>query len=350
MKVMIVEDEKVIRLSLRKVIESETAGAFRIAGEAKDGQAALAMLEQLRPDIVITDIRMPVMDGLTFIEEMQKNERQAEVVILSGYDEFDYAKRAMRFGVSDYLLKPIDADELIQTLQRIQSRLRKADRFVSEHIEWLRYEKRRARTIIEAMLQFDRDKVASEVDAFYRQSLPKLQEHMRVKEICESFAELLEEERQQRKEWNGRDGGSRTTFGEDGEQNVRLLKNELFALIDDLASRRNWAASLIAKRAIDYMEKHYSRFDLKLQDVADELGISAFYLSRTFKEETGTNFIVYLTAYRLKQAIRLMGDPAAKLYTISLQVGYEEYAHFSRVFKKVHGVSPVEYRKLAELV
>jgi two-component system response regulator YesN len=81
--------------------------------------------------------------------------------------------------------------------------------------------------------------------------------------------------------------------------------------------------------------------------MADDLSISTWYLSRVFKAETGQNFIHYLTEYRLQQARQLMSDPAAKLHEISEQVGYAEYAHFSRVFKKYYNLTPSEYKRFA---
>ncbi len=121
MRILIVEDEVMIREGLAKLIKTHTS--HTVIGEASNGQEGLNMAVRHRPDLVITDIRMPVMDGLEMIEHFQAMGIFVRSVILSGYSEFDYAKRAIRFGVEDYLLKPLAAEDIVDVLKRIQSKL-----------------------------------------------------------------------------------------------------------------------------------------------------------------------------------------------------------------------------------
>lgn len=344
--IMIVEDEKIIRRSLKKIIDSDTGGEFGIIGEAKDGMDALNLLQQISPQIIITDIRMPVMDGLSFIEEMNRRGLPFEIVILSGYDDFAYAKQAMRLGVSDYLLKPIDTAELLQTLHNIRNRIIRTSGLVSDQIQWLRLEKNQAQQIIDGIVALDAAKVKQDVRRFYELAASCMAAHMSMKDIFASLVEMLAAEQNQKKELSGIDWNNRLEFTQDGERNVHILESYLVSLIEELGTRRNWAGRLIAKRAIDYIERNYDKVNLQLQDVADDLGISVYYFSRTFKAETDQNFINYLTEYRLNKAKQLMSDPNAKLQTISSQVGYEEYAHFSRTFKKYFGLSPTDYVRM----
>ena len=120
-KVFLVEDEKIIRKSIKNNVKWEENG-FEFAGEAPDGEMALPMIEKLHPDIVITDIKMPFMDGLTLARLAKKEIPGLKVVILSGYDDFNYAKQAIGIGVEDYLLKPITKNALIERLSEIRSR------------------------------------------------------------------------------------------------------------------------------------------------------------------------------------------------------------------------------------
>ncbi|MEF2248241.1 response regulator transcription factor [Paenibacillus sp. IITD108] len=120
-RVLIVEDEKQIREGLRQLIEN-LIGGFKIAGVAVNGKEGLELARALRPDIIITDIRMPVMDGLEMISSIREQFADVDIYILSGYEEFEYAKQALRYRVTDYLLKPISRIELAQTLERYKEK------------------------------------------------------------------------------------------------------------------------------------------------------------------------------------------------------------------------------------
>jgi two-component system, response regulator YesN len=120
--VLIAEDEILIRRHLARKL-AELCPAFEIVGEAADGQAALEAVAELNPDVLITDIRMPVMDGLTLTREIYYAFPDVRVVIVSGYDEFGYAKTALTLGVKDYLLKPVSEEELRSVMSRLAIQL-----------------------------------------------------------------------------------------------------------------------------------------------------------------------------------------------------------------------------------
>ncbi len=111
-KVFLVEDEIVTREGIRDSVDWAGAG-LRWCGEAPDGELALAMIEAEAPDILITDIKMPFMDGLELSRIVRERLPQTRIVILSGHDEFRYAQEAIQLGVTDYLLKPVSAQELL---------------------------------------------------------------------------------------------------------------------------------------------------------------------------------------------------------------------------------------------
>lgn len=121
-KIFLVEDEIVAREGIRDNIDWKSAG-FEFCGEAPDGEIALPLIEAIQPDVLITDIRMPFMDGLQLCKILRERMPWVKIIILSGHDEFDYAQAAVKLGVTEYLLKPISALELSQVLQRIASQL-----------------------------------------------------------------------------------------------------------------------------------------------------------------------------------------------------------------------------------
>ena len=122
--VFVVDDEMIVRESLRSKLNWEEAG-FTFAGEAADGEIALSMIQDIKPDILITDIRMPFMDGLELSARVKKMQPWIRIIILSGHDEFDYAKRAISIGVDEYLLKPFTLEELRSSLGKVARALEK---------------------------------------------------------------------------------------------------------------------------------------------------------------------------------------------------------------------------------
>lgn len=120
--IILVDDEEEVRKSIIKKIEWQAAG-FRVVGDAENGEDAMEKIEMLEPDVVLTDIRMPYMDGLALAEKVRQRYPSMKVVIFSGYDDFEYAQRAIKLNVSEYILKPVNVEELTSILKRIKENL-----------------------------------------------------------------------------------------------------------------------------------------------------------------------------------------------------------------------------------
>ncbi|MCQ2524771.1 MAG: response regulator, partial [Lachnospiraceae bacterium] len=118
MKVFLVEDEYIIREGIKNIINWEGNG-YTFCGEAADGELALPLISKTQPDIVITDIKMPFMDGLELSRLIKQKYPNIEIIILSGYDEFDYAKQGISIGVAQYLLKPISGADLLKAVNEV---------------------------------------------------------------------------------------------------------------------------------------------------------------------------------------------------------------------------------------
>ncbi len=124
-KVFLCEDEFVVREGIKNNIDWAASG-YEFTGEASDGELALPLIRKLEPDIVITDIKMPFMDGLELARIIRKELPFTEIVILSGYEEFDYAKQAISIGVAQYLTKPISGDDLLRELDALRDKIIKS--------------------------------------------------------------------------------------------------------------------------------------------------------------------------------------------------------------------------------
>lgn len=116
-KVFFVDDEIIVREGIRSCLAWEKT-QFSLVGEAQDGEMALSMLQEIKPDILITDLRMPFMNGLDLAKIIKKMQPWIKIIILSGHDEFEYAKQAISIGIEDYLLKPFTAEDLLQSLEK----------------------------------------------------------------------------------------------------------------------------------------------------------------------------------------------------------------------------------------
>lgn len=149
LKVFLVEDETIIREGLRDIIPWQQYG-YTLVGDAGDGEQALPMIRELSPDVLITDIKMPFMDGLALSSLVSRELPNTKIIIISGYDDFEYARQAIRIGVEQYLLKPITKTMLIRTLNEVREKIESEreqenylNKFRSEMQEYEQFSRRR---------------------------------------------------------------------------------------------------------------------------------------------------------------------------------------------------------------
>lgn len=154
MKVLVVDDEFLIRNLLKMRIQWEDFD-MEIAGEASSAREALDMLEELMPDIIFTDICMPFMDGIEFSRIVVEKYPHIKIVIITGHDEFEYAKNSVKLGISDFLLKPVNAEEIKKVAERLQ------DKIVKEKSREREYEQLKHR--MDASMPYVREKVLYEL-------------------------------------------------------------------------------------------------------------------------------------------------------------------------------------------
>ena len=237
---VIVEDEEIIRRGLICTIDWLKLGA-KVVGEAGNGREALAVIRETKPDVVLTDIKMPVMDGIALTEALKAEGSKAKIIYLTSYADFSYAQQALRLEVSDYLLKPVNEDDLAKALQKLEKQPAAPQQ---EELSW--------------------------------------------------------------------DEGLRAAYHTGNPYVQSVLKR---------------------------IEGGYQK-RLSSEALADELGVSASYLSRKLKEETGQTFGNLLAQYRLQKAIEMLQAGTWKVYEIAEETGFGDYKNFSQVFKKYLHTTP----------
>ena len=127
MNLLIIDDEQIVREGLKTIFPWAEYG-FTVCGEAKNGEEGVSLIRSLNPDLVLLDIRLPKLDGLEVLKTVREEGFGGQIIILSGYADFDYAKTAIRLGVCSYLLKPIDEEELLHAVKQAKETLEKEKR------------------------------------------------------------------------------------------------------------------------------------------------------------------------------------------------------------------------------
>jgi two-component system response regulator YesN len=343
-KVVIVDDETSVKRSLKSIIERENP-AFEVIAFAENGQEALAIIGKSNPDLVITDIRMPVMDGLTLVQEIRRCAIPTDVVIISGYNEFDYAREALRYGVTDFLLKPVDVEEVTKTLSLAERKLREKKAGWVERSEWIAFCKTEAEIMAKHLWVLNETAVWNELEQLRLRLQRDDPDFVRVKEMYVHLIFLLQAEMAKLSgnrvqiqplpeyEWNGQEDML--------EVHVRLI---LQSAMKEVRSIRNWGSHKSMAEAVKQIENNFTNESFSLRDAAELARMSPTYFSKSFKEETGMSFTQYIAKLRMEKSIELLSVPDNKVYEVAFAVGYSDYAHFAKVFKKYFQFSPTDYR------
>ncbi|REE69677.1 two-component system response regulator YesN [Paenibacillus taihuensis] len=341
-RILLVDDEQMIKLSLRKII-SETHPDFVIVGDASDGQEALGLAARERPHVIITDISMPVMGGLELIRHIHESGEPTEIVILSGYGEFDYAQEAIRCGVADYILKPMRVSAVKELMLKLYAK----------HLERIESMQTRsslsceffydAEALFEMIWKTDEASVLAEAARVQRKITgSELQEEQKRSILLDLAAAL-----QRQAELRGASVAFELQWSERLEELCELFRSMLLHAIQQVRSSRNWGKHPAIREAVQVIESRYADPNLKLDELLNQLGMSVTHFYNLFKQETGKSFITYLIEYRMDEAKALLErNREMKTYEIGERVGYPDYPHFTKLFKKTVGVTPSEYKKL----
>lgn len=250
-RILIADDEPIERAVIGKTIRNYFGDEVEVY-EAVNGREAIEIFRQEDCQIALLDISMPGINGLEAAEEIRRENEVCSIIFLTAYDEFDFAKRAIKVRALDYLLKPSAKEELIMVLEE------------AVHLAGHRADESEERT-----------------------------------------AAVEDDKRDEKQE---------------------PMKNQLFS-----------------EYIRGYIEAHYME-DISLQDAAAQLHYSDAYFCRFFKQNFDKNFIMYLSELRVEKAKELLEDMTINVKDISNRVGFRDSGYFTKVFKRITGVTPSEYR------
>lgn len=345
---------------------------FELCGTASDADDALARIEEQRPHLLISDIRMPHLSGLELINEARKLDFDLEFILLSGYSDFSYIQQAMRNQVFDYLLKPLDSDEMISVLRKIKAKLDNVFLteygFTQEDIDAFKT----GRGLLRLDSGADHDGESDEKAQWRHfgndldEELTKTLKLMDISDAMRLIEELF-------------DFFARKNVS---VQEVRIIMNSCIYHILRIAYERNIklnAAQLLEKREVmdiadmkkhltdiisriitlmledrrknsrsylyeikEYIEEHFNK-ELSVSQLARMKFLEAGYLGEAFIKQFGCSINEYQHRLRIKKAIELMKTTNMKLSDISSAVGYNNYNNFFSHFEKITHKKPTQY-------
>ena len=474
-KVLLVDDEYMILNGLKKIVDWPSFG-FEIVATAENAMQGLLVLEKQVIDLVITDVTMPEMNGLEFIVAAQKEQYTFEFMILSGYQEFEYLKGGMQLGAVNYLMKPVNKTELIESLKKVKERLDQQNeqknqqeiyqellfsQWLNEEldetseeeflsglpqesqqilliqlerihesaiIQWLKeqqattYYQRSFGDVTCFTILLSPQKVGDFCDYFQTQYAQQDwlisvgDEIKEIDDIPESFRRAKDQLHLQQFYGEARREIIRSLPAENQDQlidfstfsralqsnqldlvqqmireffeqfqsavmtpedirhftfllfmdiqrelitleddeyltgihqinqakNVNDLQELLLSLVRKQQKQKNYSENI--KQALQILHENY-REPLTLKEVSESLHLNVMYLGQLFKKETKKSFSTYLNHLRMEQAKWLLLHSEQNINEISNEIGYNNTTYFSKLFKKIVGQSPKEYRE-----
>lgn len=362
-KVFLVEDEAIIRRGIRDHIDWNANG-FEFVGEAGDGEYAYPLIMKTKPDILVTDIKMPFMDGLQLSRLVKKALPATKIIILSGYNEFEYAKEAIKIGINDYLLKPVTSAGLIEALRKAadaileeQEKSRLLERYFVSYEKYTEFLDQTDYKGVDRKLVSDFLKLGSvdECEAFVEEYFAAIGEHnyqslllrqymtMDIFYCIQEFLKRIKAELSDIPEQAVNIQMVPKVIG-NVEMTKEYLKEEFRIALQARDSVSQDRYGSVIRDAKNFIREHFNQSDLSLNQIAAHIGVSPSYFSSIFKQETGQNFVEYLTQVRMERACELLKCTSYRTSEIGEQVGYNDAHYFSAAFKKAMGQSPKDYK------
>lgn len=345
-KLVVIDDEYLVIEGIRVMLK-RIGKDYELVGSASDGQTALELIENVHPDVVFVDIRMPGLSGLEVIEHFYKKYPDMIFVLVSAYKEFEYARKGMELGVHSYLDKPVTMDKLKNTLEKIDEEFQeRPDNTDVEHQRVIQDLRLSINAIVELINDSSTENWEEEVQriqlllkkANYNLSEYKEESY---KLTMAASAAFYEKWKQYEHDFNFPlfNNIEELQTIEEVDEYVFLILQRIF---EKISVRKIGSSHRVITHILDYINQNYSQ-DFGLNEMAEMVHMNHAYLSILFKDEVGISFVRYLTQIRMAHAKELLLK-GEKVQDVSVAVGYNNYRYFCNIFKKEEGVTPMQFK------
>lgn len=328
--VLIVDDMEAIRNMIKRLPIWGSSSGFIIKAEAKDGEEALQLFKKQDFDLVISDIRMPKVDGIELIKELKDISPETITILLTDYAEFSFAKEAIKFGVFDYLVKPVDKEALLNVLKKAYELLKHREgQLYSYYPEKYVYD---ASKKISAGDNSGIDEIiAIEETIKVRTKDNLVNTEMLLEKLENDIKKIVVEEHS----WLIKFMGMKYEYKLDTWLMCMLEKLNEFPAVNS----KNQYVNKISRYLLENIEKEVS-----MNDLAEKLYLSKNYLGELFKQETGISVGEFINNAKVHRAGVLLLESDLKFYQIAYALGFNNIEYFTKIFKKIMGETPQNYR------
>lgn len=344
MKIILVDDDRMALDGISRMLHWDRFGG-QLMGCATSGDEAVALLEQHHPDVVISDIRMPGMDGLDLACYLYEHCPDTRMILISGHGEFEYAQRALQYQVTDYILKPITRAKLNSLEERLAAI---SAELTADVPPWYACDEALRTRVSEALHKGDMAAMGELLisnDVF--RSLSDRRDVLGIQLLNYLF--LYQEEL-------GKDRASLDAMRQKAmeeywklttqQERLSYLATQYYDLMEYAENRKGEYANPIVAYCLQAIQDNYSDSNFNISNLADTLHLSLSYLSTVFKNATGQNISSFLSAKRLEQARALLRDVSIPIKDVCFSSGYDDPRYFAKFFKKHTGMTPSEFRNL----
>lgn len=386
-KLLIVDDEYLVREGLKTTVDWQMLG-LEVVGTCENGQIGLEMARKLKPDLIIVDVRMPVLDGLQMAEKLFEEKADLAIIAYSGYKDFENARKALHIGVAGFLCKPIQSEELISKVKSVMKNLhdkRRNNSILSQFISNLPIVRRKQFELL--ISDFSKQEEAKEqlsnigvtisdsgtliyikssdsyIETFINDVKTSLSTYVNGWEIMpdetvfftSSDLGFVKEEIQKILDKSLSLTDSRfcvvlVNYNNDYKQAydkaVELSKNTLFNLINCVITENdNGHLKKIVRDALQIIQTDYNK-RISIKKVAEALYTSESHFMHVFKDQVGKTFNECLTDFRMLKAQELLLKGGLRIGEVAYEVGYSDVKYFGQVFRDYTGYTPSEWLEL----
>lgn len=345
-KVFLVDDE---HFAIEGLISMLDWARFEgeLAGTASSGEEALYLLKHVHPNVIISDIRMDGMDGIQLAQKVHEIHPEIPLILLTAHGEFEYARQALKYGVIDYILKPITREKLDQLNQLLAQ---KAEQLHLNQRSYLTiWDDTLEKQLLSALKNGDR----STLDDFFQS--PLFSTLMRSNNCNPVGIQLINylylyladlNLNQEAIVYSKNETMQNFLELSSYQEKADYIITKYYDLLNTVTQQKTAHADAIATFALRYINSNYTDAEFNLSALSYTMHISLSHLSTVFKQATGQNLSAYVAELRMEHARHLLTDPSYSIAEVSALSGYSDARYFAKLFKKKTGNTPSEYRNL----